>query len=70
MPVSVFVKAFCKVMKTLVEDEVVVNDIMLQLSKEMALTHKEVPRVLFLKGETVRKLRPEPAFTQAIRPKS
>ena len=50
MPVSVFVKAFCKVMKTLVEDEVVVNDIMLQLSKEMALTHKEVPRVLFLKG--------------------
>ncbi len=36
MPVSVFVKAFCKVMKTLVEDEVVVNDIMLQLSTEMA----------------------------------
>lgn len=70
MPVSVFVKAFCKVMKTLVEDEVVVNDVMLQLSTEMALTHKEVPRVLFLKGETVRKLRPEPAFTQAIRPKS
>ena len=50
MPVSVFVKAFCKVMKTLVEDEVVVNDVMLQLSTEMALTHKEVPRVLFLKG--------------------
>ena len=38
MPVSVFVKAFCKVMKTLVEDEVVVNDVMLQLSTEMALT--------------------------------
>lgn len=51
MPVSVFVKAFCKVMKTLVEDEVVVNDVMLQLSTEMALTHKEVPRVLFLKGK-------------------
>ena len=51
MPVSVFVKALCKVMKTLVEDEVVVNDVMLQLSTEMALTHKEVPRVLFLKGK-------------------
>ena len=36
MPVSVFVKAFCKVMKTLVEDELVVNDVMLQLSTEMA----------------------------------
>ena len=51
MPVSVFVKAFYKVIKTLVEDEVVVNDVMLQLSTEMALTHKEVPRVLFLKGK-------------------
>ena len=36
MSVSVFVKAFCKVMKTLVEDELVVNDVMLQLSTEMA----------------------------------
>ena len=33
---------FCKVMKTLVEDEVVVNDVMLQLSTEMALTHKDM----------------------------
>ena len=31
----------------------------------------EFPReVVIPKGETVRKLRPEPAFTQAIRPKS
>ena len=30
MPVSVFVKAFCKVMKTLVEDEAVVNANMFQ----------------------------------------
>lgn len=51
LPVSIFVEAFCKVMKTLVEDEVVVNDIMLQLRTEMAQTHKVVPRVLFLKGK-------------------
>lgn len=38
MPVSVFVKAFCKVMKTLVEDEVVVNDVII------LCTHTSLPR--------------------------
>lgn len=46
MPVSVFVKAFCKVMKTLVEDEVVVNDMECQLKAEMVRVSEEIPRII------------------------
>ena len=35
MPVSHIVKAFCKAMKSLIEDEVVVNDMECQLKSEM-----------------------------------
>ena len=44
----------------------------LQLLASIALCPIYLPHlmVFMLMGETVRKLRPEPAFTQAIRPKS
>ena len=46
MPVSHIVKAFCKVMKTLVEDEVVVNDMECQLKAEMVRVSEEIPRII------------------------
>lgn len=46
MPVSVFVKAFCKAMKSLIEDEVVVNDMECQLKAEMVRVSEEIPRII------------------------
>ena len=46
MPVSHIVKAFCKVMKTLVEDEVVANDMECQLKAEMVRVSEEIPRII------------------------
>ena len=51
MPVSHIVKAFCKAMKSLIEDEVVVNDMECQLKAEMVRVSEEIPRIIFLKGK-------------------
>ena len=43
MPVSHIVKAFCKAMKSLIEDEVVANDMECQLKTEMMRVSEEIP---------------------------
>ena len=42
MPVSHIVRAFCKAMKSLIEDEVVVNDMECQLKAEVVRVSEEV----------------------------
>ncbi len=51
MPVSLMVKAFCKAMKSLIEDDVVVNDMERQLKAELVRVNGEPPRIIFLKGK-------------------
>ena len=51
MPVSHIVKAFCKAMKSLIEDEVVVNDMECQLKAEMVRVSEVIPRIIFLNGK-------------------
>ena len=46
MPVSHIVKTFCKAMKSLIEDEVVVNDMECQLKAEMVRVSEEIPRII------------------------
>lgn len=46
MPVSHIVRAFCKAMKSLIEDEVVVNDMECQLKAEMVRVSEEIPRII------------------------
>ena len=43
MPMSHIVKAFCKAMKSLIEDEVVANDMECQLKTEMMRVSEEIP---------------------------
>ena len=49
MPVSHIVRAFCKAMTSLIEDEVVVNDMECQLKAEMVRVSEEIPTIIFLK---------------------
>lgn len=46
MPVSYIVRVFCKAMKSLIEDEVVVNDMECQLKAEMVRVSEEIPRII------------------------
>lgn len=46
MPVSLMVKAFCKAMKSLIEDDVVVNDMERQLKAELVRVNGEIPRII------------------------
>ena len=48
MPVSLIVKAFCKAMKSLIEDEVVVNDMECQLKAEMVRVSEEIPILIYI----------------------
>ena len=50
LPVSLLIKAFRKLIETLIEDEVVVNDIMVQLKTEMENGCEKQPKLLLLKG--------------------
>ena len=55
MPVSHIVRAFCKAMKSLIEDEVVVNDMECQLNAEMVRVSEEIPILIYMYAASYRK---------------